>query len=102
MSIATDIILDEKIKRVVKEPPKYKIIFLNDNATPMEWVIDILKTIYKHSQSSAEQITLTIHTEGSGVVGTYSYEVAEMKVHETIGASRNRGFPLSVRLEEDR
>jgi ATP-dependent Clp protease adaptor protein ClpS len=102
MSTVTDIVLDEKIKKVVKEPPKYKIIFLNDNATPMEWVIDVLKTIYKHSQSSAEQITLTIHTEGSGVVGTYSYEIAESKVHETINASRNRGFPLVVKIEEDR
>lgn len=102
MSTVTDIVLDEKIKRVLKEPPKYKIIFLNDDATPMEWVIDVLTTIYKHSQSSAEQITMTIHTEGSGVVGIYSYEVAEMKVHETIGASRNRGFPLNVRMEEDR
>jgi ATP-dependent Clp protease adaptor protein ClpS len=102
MSTATDVVLDEKIKREVKEPPKYKVIFLNDQSTPMEWVIEILKTIYKHSQVSAEQLTLAIHNEGSSVVGTYNHEIAEQKVTETITASRNKGFPLTVKLEEDR
>ena len=102
MSTATDIVIDEKIKKQSKEPPKYKVVFLNDDATPMEWVIEILTKIFKHSQSSAEQITLTIHTEGAGIVGVYSYEIAEQKMTETINESRNRGFPLNVKLEEER
>jgi ATP-dependent Clp protease adaptor protein ClpS len=102
MSVDTDIVLDEKIRKETKEPPKYKVIFLNDDATPMEWVIEVLKTIFKHSQSSSEQITMTIHTEGAGIVGTYSYEIAEQKMTETINASRNHGFPLNVKVEEDR
>ena len=102
MSTATDIVLDEKIKKETKEPPKYKVIFLNDDATPMEWVIQVLTQMYKHSQESAEQITMTIHTEGAGIVGTYSYEIAEQKMTETITASRNHGFPLAVKMEEDR
>jgi ATP-dependent Clp protease adaptor protein ClpS len=101
MSTDTDITIDERIKRKLREPSKYKIIFLNDDATPMEWVIDVLTTIYRHSQKSAENITMTIHTEGSGVVGVYSHEVAEVKMHETIVASRDRGFPLNITLEED-
>lgn len=102
MSTATDIVIDEKIRKSSKEPPKYKVIFINDDATPMEWVIELLTTIYKHSQSSAEQITLTIHTEGAGIVGSYSFEIAEQKMHETINESRNRGFPLAVKIEEER
>ena len=102
MTTATDVKLDEKIKKVVKEPPRYKVILLNDDQTPMEWVISILTEIFKHSQESAEQITMTIHTEGRGVVGTYSYEIAEQKVTETVNLSRNHGYPLQVNLEEDK
>ena len=102
MSTTTDVVIDEKIKKETKEPPKYKVIFLNDDATPMEWVIQVLTQMYKHSQESAEQITMTIHTEGAGIVGTYSYEIAEQKMTETITASRNHGFPLAVKMEEDR
>ena len=102
MSTETDVILDEKIKRELKEPPKYKVVMLNDDSTPMDWVIGVLIEIFKHSQESAEQITLTIHTEGACVVGTYSYEIAEQKMTETINVSRSKGFPLALKLEEDR
>lgn len=102
MSVDTDVIIDEKIKKQINMPGKYKVIFLNDDATPMEWVIEVLTKIYRHSQNAAEDLTMRIHTEGSSVVGRYSHEVAEIKVHETITASRDRGFPLKVTMEEDR
>jgi len=101
MSLNTDINIDEKIKKSIKVPNKYKVVFLNDDRTPMEWVVKLLKELFKHSTQSAEQITMTIHYEGSGVVGVYSHEIAEQKKEETIGASRNRGFPLQVDIEED-
>lgn len=101
MSVDVDIKIDEKIKREIQQPGKYKVIFLNDDQTPVEWVIGLLTEIYKHSQTAAEQITMTIHTEGSGVVGIYSFEIAEQKVAETISVSRNHGFPLQVKMEED-
>lgn len=101
MTTQTDIKIDEKIKKVEKVPSKYKVIFLNDDKTPMDWVIQVLKELFKHSAASAEQITMTIHIEGSGVVGTYSHEVAEQKMAETVTASRNHGFPLEVKIEED-
>jgi ATP-dependent Clp protease adaptor protein ClpS len=97
---ATDIQLDEKIKKVLKEPGKYNVIMLNDDQTPMEWVIELLETIFKYSRSSAEEITLKIHNEGSAVVGTYSYEIAEQKSIEATTLSRNNGFPLQIKLEE--
>lgn len=100
MTTDVDVVIDEKIKIKTKEPSKYNIIMLNDDFTPMEWVINILKSIYKHSQDSAEKITLTIHNEGACVVGTYTFEIAEQKATETISASRNKGFPLTVKIEE--
>ena len=97
----TDIQLDEKIKKTIKEPKKYNVVMINDDQTPMEWVIEVLETIFHYSRESAESITLTIHNEGSALVGTYSYEIAEQKTLETIDQSRNHGFPLRVNLEEE-
>ena len=96
-----DIKLDEKIKRVPTLPSKYNVILINDDATPMEFVIGILQTIYKHSETTAKDITIKIHNDGSAVVGTYKYEVAEQKATETIQVSRNNGFPLSARIEKE-
>ena len=100
MSVDTDVVIDEKIKKTIKEPSRYNVIMLNDDYTPIDWVIKILKEIFKHSNDSAEKITLTIHNEGSSVVGTYQYEIAEQKATETVNASRNHGFPLAIKLEE--
>ena len=103
--MSTDVIdevkIDEKIKREIKEPKRYKVIFLNDDATPIDWVIKVLTEIFKHTQESAEKITMTVHVEGSAVVGTYSYEIAEQKTVEATNASRNHGFPLQIRMEEE-
>lgn len=101
MSVDTEVIIDEKIEQVLKEPPKYKVVFLNDDATPMEWVMDVLQMYFKHSRETAENITLTIHSEGSGIAGIYTYEIAEIKATEATNASRERGFPLQIRLEEE-
>ena len=99
--ILEDIKIDEKIEKDTKEPSKYKVVMLNDDATPMEWVVDILKVIYNHSQETAEKITLQIHSEGSAIIGIYSYEIAEQKTVETVTASRDKGFPLQVKLERE-
>ena len=100
MTTNTDVIIDEKIKKVVKEPSKYNVIALNDDATPMEWVIGVLKEIFKHSSADAEALTMKVHNEGSAVVGTYKYEIAEQKSIEAVNASRNHGFPLQLKIEE--
>lgn len=99
-SLDTEIVIDEKIKKKPVEPHKYKVVFLNDDATPMEWVVDVLEKIFKHSKTNAERITLEIHNEGSAVVGVYSYEIAEQKAIEATNSSRERGFPLQIKLEE--
>jgi ATP-dependent Clp protease adaptor protein ClpS len=101
MSTLADIQIDEKIKQITQEPAKYKVIFINDEVTPIEWVIEILVKIFKHSQASAEALTLQIHNDGSAVVGIYSYEIAEQKSVEATVASRDKGFPLQIRLEKE-
>ena len=97
----SDVAIDEKIESIIAEPEKYKVIFLNDDRTPMEWVIEILVKLFKHSESTAKQIMLQIHNEGSGVAGTYTYEIAEQKVVETINSSRDRGFPLQATMDKE-
>lgn len=101
MSTSVDIQLDEKIEKQVSEPTKYKVIFLNDDVTPIDWVIDLLVAVFRHSQSTAKDLTLSIHEEGSAVVGIYTYEIAEQKLVEATTASRNQGFPLSIKMEKE-
>jgi ATP-dependent Clp protease adaptor protein ClpS len=101
MSVDIDIKIDEKIKERVLTPQKYKVILLNDDTTPMDWVIGILVEIFKHSETTAKQLTLTVHTEGSAVAGTYTFEIAEQKTAEAVTLSRDNGFPLQLRLEQE-
>ena len=98
--VIQDVKIDEKIKKRTTEPKKYNVVMLNDDLTPMDWVIAVLKSIYKHSDAAAENLTMMIHTDGSAVVGTYAFEIAEQKASETIHASRSKGFPLTVKLDE--
>ena len=99
--MSTDVQIDEKIEQVTKEPSDYNVVMLNDDATPMEWVVQVLQEIYRHSLTSAQEIMLTIHNDGAAVVGTYKYEIAEQKAMETLNASRNNGFPLVCKVEEE-
>jgi ATP-dependent Clp protease adaptor protein ClpS len=94
-----DVKIDEKITRKIAEPIRYRVVMLNDDQTPMEWVIDILKLIFGHSEETAKQITLAIHNEGSGLAGIYTYEIAEQKTTESTTISRQHGFPLQLRIE---
>jgi|TARA_B110000971_G_C19693056_1_gene356325 ATP-dependent Clp protease adaptor protein ClpS len=102
MTTDVDVVIDEKIKQIISEPPKYNVILLNDDATPIEWVIGVLKQVFKHSEADAEALTMKVHTEGSAVAGTYKYEIAEQKSLEAVNASRNQGFPLQLRVEESK
>lgn len=101
MSADTEVVLNEKIKVSKKEPKKYKVVFINDDTTPMEFVISVLIEIFKHSDDTAKDITMEIHSEGAGVVGVYTHEIAEQKSVETTNLARNHGFQLQVRLEEE-
>ena len=69
ISNVMDVQIDEKIKQKIAEPNLYKVIMLNDDATPMDFVIDVLVQIFKHSQETARDLTTKIHEEGSEIVG---------------------------------
>ena len=98
---STDILLDEKIKVTVSEPKNWKVIFLNDDTTPMEFVISVLIEVFKHTQDTARDITLQVHETGSGIAGIYSFEIAEAKAVESTNLARANGFPLQIKLEEE-
>ena len=101
MSTEMDVQIDEKIKQVIAEPKRYKIIFLNDDKTPIDFVIEILISIFRHTEATAKDITLAVHNDGSAVVGIYTYEIAEQKTIEATQVCRQHGFPLQIRIEQE-
>ena len=99
ISNSMDVEIDEKIKIKAIEPNMYKVVFLNDNATPMDFVIEILTGIFRHSPETARDITMEINEQGSSVVGIYNFEIAEQKAVEATTLSRSHGFPLQIKVE---
>jgi ATP-dependent Clp protease adaptor protein ClpS len=99
--MSTELALDEDVTIKFTLPKKYKVILLNDDHTPMEFVVQLLVNLFHKSDSEAEVITIAIHHEGKGIAGIYNYEVAEQKVHEATTISRTNGFPLSLKIEEE-
>jgi ATP-dependent Clp protease adaptor protein ClpS len=98
MSNNTDVI--EKKKTDVKEPQepgKVNVICMNDDKTPVEFVIAMLVSIFRHESDHAVKLTLQIHNDGSAVVGTYSNEIAEQKVVDATSMARMNGFPLVLK-----
>ncbi len=81
-------------------PKEYHVYLLNDDYTSMEFVIDILITIFHKNYQEAEQIMLAVHEKGKGLCGTYSYEIAETKVAQVAQQAKEHGFPLKATMEE--
>jgi ATP-dependent Clp protease adaptor protein ClpS len=100
-TVDTDVQIDEKIKIDISEPKRYKVIFLNDDKTPIEFVIELLMSIFKHTEDTAKQLTLTVHNEGSAVVGVYTFEIAEQKGVEATHQARQAGFPLQIKIDQE-
>lgn len=88
-----------KVKTDLKEPSKYNIIFINDEVTTQEFVVETLVVIFNYDRLTAEDLTLKIHEDGSAIVATLPYEMAEQKGVEVTMLARNNGFPLVVKLE---
>lgn len=90
----------QEAKPKLKRPPLYKVILLNDDFTPMDFVIEILMDFFAMSEEKATQVMLQIHTRGMGVCGTYSKDVAETKVYIVNDYSRAHQHPLLCSMEE--
>jgi ATP-dependent Clp protease adaptor protein ClpS len=99
--MSTDVKIDEKITVSLQPPRLWKVVFLNDDKTPMEFVIEVLTAIFKHSSDSAKDITMEIHNTGSAVVGVYTHEIAEQKGIDVTQTARQNGFPLQVTIEPE-
>jgi ATP-dependent Clp protease adaptor protein ClpS len=85
----------------VKEPPLFKVIYINDESTTMEFVVETLKSIFDYEEDQAHDVTVRIHSDGSAVVAVLPFEIAEQKGIEVTLLARNNGFPLQVKLEAD-
>ena len=85
----------------LKEPPLYKIIYMNDDVTSMEFVISSLIDYFEYTADTASTITQNIHDEGSAVVAILPYEIAEQKGIEVTLDARSQGYPLQVKVEAD-
>lgn len=88
-------------KPQLKKPPMYKVIMLNDDYTPMEFVVDLLYSYFRKSEDEATQIMLRIHHEGQAVCAVYPKDIAESKVQQVEGHCIAHGHPLKCRLEVD-
>lgn len=84
----------------LKAPNKFHVIMLNDDSTPMDFVVNILLQVFNHTIEAASDIMIEVHEKGRSIAGTYTYEVAEQKCMETITTSRTNGYPLDVIIEE--
>ena len=103
MSTDAGIIVDERIDIgiLIKEPSLYKLIFLNDDTTPMDFVVAIIIKFFNKSEQEAFDLTMKVHNEGSAVVVVLPYEIAESKANSTMEIAERNGFGLRIKLEPD-
>lgn len=91
--------LDTQTTTKLKVPSLYKVVLLNDDFTPMDFVIEVLTHIFNKSAIEATTICMDVHNNGRAVVGTYTYEVADQKIYEVTTVARSSSFPLKAIME---
>ncbi|MCF7984252.1 MAG: ATP-dependent Clp protease adapter ClpS [Thiohalocapsa sp.] len=90
----------KEAKPEVKKPPLYKVLLVNDDYTPMEFVVTVLETFFRMSREKATQVMLHVHTRGVGVCGVFTRDIAETKVAQVNDFSREHHHPLLCTMEE--
>jgi|HubBroStandDraft_1064217.scaffolds.fasta_scaffold696101_1 ATP-dependent Clp protease adaptor protein ClpS len=98
-----DTVVERRTKEQVKtrKPPLYKCILLNDDYTPMEFVVEILKSVFHKSQAEATRIMLHVHQNGMGIAGVFPYEIAETKVRSVEELAKENQYPLKCVMEKE-
>jgi ATP-dependent Clp protease adaptor protein ClpS len=91
----------ERTRQETKKPELYKVLLLNDDYTTMEFVVDVLESIFHKQPAEAYRIMMMVHTQGKGLCGVYPHEVAETKVTTVIDLARDNGFPLLATMEPE-
>ncbi len=100
-NIDSDVLAGVDSEVMLKRPFLYRVILLNDDYTPMDFVISILRIVFLKSSVDAISLMLEVHNRGSAVCGVYSREIAEVKVMHVMSLSRGEGHPLLCRMERD-
>src|ERR1022692_4765741 len=95
----TSLVVEEAAPKL-KRPPLYQVLLINDDYTPMEFVVDILQRFFSMDRVKATRVMLEVHTRGKGVCGVFTYEIAETKVARVIAYARQHKHPLMATLEE--
>lgn len=90
----------EEAKPKLKKPPLFRVVLLNDDYTPMEFVVEVLELIFSMDRPKATRIMLEVHTQGKGVCGVFTYEIAETKVAQVSTFAEQNQHPLLCTLEE--
>ena len=90
----------EHVREETKEPTLYSVVLLNDDYTPMEFVVDVLETLFRKSPAEAYRIMMQVHLSGRGAAGVYPWEVAETKVDTLLSLAREAGHPLQATIED--
>jgi ATP-dependent Clp protease adaptor protein ClpS len=93
------LVLEEATPKL-KRPPLYQVILLNDDYTPMEFVVDVLQQVFGLDRQNATRVMLEVHTRGKGVCGVFTYEIAETKVAQVMIYARQHQHPLLCTMEE--
>jgi ATP-dependent Clp protease adaptor protein ClpS len=94
-----DLVLKEA-RPTIKRPPLYKVVLINDDYTPMEFVVHVLENFFKMNREKATRIMLQVHTRGKGVCGVFTRDIAETKVYQVNEYSRANEHPLLCAMEE--
>ncbi|HKB13939.1 MAG TPA: ATP-dependent Clp protease adaptor ClpS [Vicinamibacterales bacterium] len=83
-----------------QEPTLYNVVLLNDDYTPMMFVVEVLETLFQKSPAEAYRVMMQVHVDGRGIAGVYSWEIAETKADRVASVAREAGFPLKATIEE--
>lgn len=98
---STDLVVKTKSRVDVKEPPMYRVIYINDNVTTVEFVVGSLVQYFRYEEQRAIDLTHDIHQDGAATVAVLPYEIAEQKGMEVTLDARSQGYPLQIKLEAE-
>ncbi len=93
-------IISQNVSEKIKEPSKYKVILLNDDYTPMDFVVFVLVQVFHMSQEKAADLMFKVHKTGEAVVGVFVYDIAMTKCLQVFTVAKENGFPLQCKVEE--
>jgi ATP-dependent Clp protease adaptor protein ClpS len=90
----------EKTREQLKQPEQWRVLLLNDDYTPMDFVVEVLETIFLKSPAEAFRVMMQVHLQGSGVAGIYTHDIAETKVATVIDLAQDAGYPLKAAMDK--